>query len=81
MHQASREADPERAGRRSGRVDRLRGATGARYPDVIYRPVQGEQGPAFINYSGYWRKDNANPALRRFLAFVRDRYALSFDIP
>ncbi|MXO65312.1 LysR substrate-binding domain-containing protein [Altericroceibacterium endophyticum] len=56
------------------------GATGALYPDVVYRPVHGEQGPALIAYSGYWRKDNANPALKRFLAFVRKRYALSFEI-
>lgn len=81
MHQASREAILSVLGGGLGVSIVCEGATGARYPDVIYRPVQGEQGPAFINYSGYWRKDNANPALRRFLAFVRDRYALSFDIP
>ncbi|MBX7484036.1 LysR family transcriptional regulator [Qipengyuania qiaonensis] len=56
------------------------GTTGARYPDVVYRPVHGEQGPALIAYSGYWREDNVNPALKRFLAFVRNRYALSFEI-
>lgn len=81
MHQASREAILSVLGGGLGVSIVCEGATGARYPDVIYRPIQGEQGPAFINYSGYWRKDNANPALRRFLAFVRDRYALSFDIP
>lgn len=57
------------------------GGTGARYPDVVYRPVHGEQGAAVIIFSGYWREDNDNPALRRFLTFVRDRYALAFDIP
>lgn len=56
------------------------GTTGALYPDVVYRPVHGEQGPALIGYSGYWREDNTNPALTRFLAFVRNRYALSFEI-
>lgn len=55
-------------------------ATGARYPDVVYRPIDGEQGPALISYSGYWRDDNRNPALRRFLAFIKTRYALAFDI-
>jgi len=55
-------------------------STGAQYPDVIYRPIHGEQGPALTSYSGYWRNDNQNPALRRFLAFIRKRYALSFDI-
>lgn len=55
------------------------GSAGAHFPDVAYRPVHGEQGPALTVYSGYWRKDNANPPLRRFLAFVRHRFALSFD--
>lgn len=81
MHQVGREAILSVLGGGLGVSIVCEGATGARYPDVIYRPVQGEQGPAFISFSGYWRKDNANPALRRFLAFVRDRYALSFDIP
>lgn len=56
------------------------GSTGACYPDVVYRPIHGEQGPALIVYSGYWREDNKNPALRRFLNFIRKRYALSFDV-
>jgi DNA-binding transcriptional LysR family regulator len=56
------------------------GSTGARYPDVVYRPILGEQGPALTIYSGYWRADNTNPPLRRFLAFIRHRYALSFDL-
>jgi len=55
------------------------GSTGTRYPDVVYRPVHGEQGPAVIGYSGYWRADNDNPTLKRFLGFVRERYALSFE--
>ena len=50
------------------------------FPEVIYIPVHGEQGPALIGYSGYWREDNANPALKRFLAFVRNRHALSFEL-
>lgn len=56
------------------------GSIGTRYPEVVYRPIHGEQGPALTVYSGYWRADNDNPALRRFLAFVRQRYALSFDL-
>ena len=27
-------------------------------------------------YSGYWREDNRNPVLMRFLKFVRERYSL-----
>ncbi|MFT3967250.1 MAG: LysR family transcriptional regulator [Sphingobium sp.] len=81
MHRASREAILSVLGGGPGVSIVCEGATGARYPEVVYRPIHGEQGPAFISYSGYWLKDNGNPALRRFLAFVRDRYALPFDIP
>ncbi|WP_446325551.1 LysR substrate-binding domain-containing protein [Blastomonas sp. CACIA14H2] len=56
------------------------GATGALYPDVVYRPIHGEQGPALVGYCGYWRPDNRNPAVMRFLSFVRQRYALSFAL-
>lgn len=55
------------------------GSTGARYPDVVYRAIHGEQGPALTGHSGCWRDDNSNPALRRFLEFIKTRYALSFD--
>jgi DNA-binding transcriptional LysR family regulator len=65
------------AGRRISIV--CEGSIGVRYPDVVYRPVHGEQGPALIVYSGYWRHDNANPALKRFLVFIRQRYALIAD--
>ena len=56
------------------------GTTGAHYPDVVYRPIHGEQGSALIGYSGYWLSSIDNPALKRFLAFVRNRFALSFDM-
>ncbi|MYL96776.1 LysR family transcriptional regulator [Novosphingobium sp. FGD1] len=65
------------AGRRMSIV--CEGSTGVRYPDVVYRPIHGEQGPALTVYSGCWREDNGNPALRRFLGFIKARYALSFD--
>lgn len=55
------------------------GSAGAHYPDVVYRPIHGEQGPALTVYSGYWRADNGNPPLKRFLASIRQRYALSFE--
>lgn len=80
MHQTSRENILSMLGDGLGLTVICEGGTGARYPDVVYRPVHGEQGPALIEYSGYWRKDNGNPALRRFLEFVRDRYSLAFDI-
>ena len=53
-------------------------ATGTQYPGVVFRELHDPHGPVSISYSGYWRKGNQNPALRRFLNFVRKRYALSF---
>ncbi|MFN7128938.1 MAG: LysR family transcriptional regulator [Brevundimonas sp.] len=55
-------------------------ATGVSYPDLVYRPVHGEQGPALTAYSAYWRESNVNPALRRLLRFIKTRYALTFDV-
>lgn len=79
MYQASRENVLSILGGSSGVSIVCEGSTGVRYPDVIYRPVYGEQGAALIGYSGYWRDDNANPVLRRFLGFIKDRHALPFD--
>lgn len=79
MQQSSRETILSILGGSSGVSIVCEGSTGARYPDVVYRPIQGKQGPALTSYSGYWRGDNGNPALRRFLEFIKARYALSFD--
>jgi DNA-binding transcriptional LysR family regulator len=80
MLQASRETVLSVLGGSSGVSIVCEGATGARYPDVVYRPIHGEQGPALTGYSGCWRSDNSNPALHRFLGFIRTRYALSFAV-
>ncbi|MBA3677955.1 MAG: LysR family transcriptional regulator [Sphingosinicella sp.] len=80
MRQSSRETILSILGSGSGVSIVCEGSTGARYPDVVYRPIHGEQGPALTGYSGYWRDNNGNPALRRFLNFIKARYALSFDI-
>ena len=80
MMQSSRETVLSLLGTGSRLSIVCEGSTGARYPDVVYRPVHGEQGPALVGYSGYWRKDNANPPLKRFLTFVRHRFALSFEV-
>ena len=79
MHQSSRETILSILGCGSGMSIVCEGSTGAHYPEVIYRPIHGEQGPALTGYSGCWRDDNSNPALRRFLGFIKARYALSFD--
>lgn len=79
MSQSSRETVLSILGGSSGVSIVCEGSTGAIYPDVVYRPIHGEQGPALTGYSGCWRDDNSNPALRRFLGFIKARYALSFD--
>jgi len=79
MHQSSRETILSLLGGGSGVSVVCEGSTGVRYPDVIFLPLHGEQGPALTGYSGYWRDDNSNPALRRFLGFIKARYALSFN--
>lgn len=79
MLQSSRETVLSVLGGSAGVSIVCEGSTGARYPDVIYRPIHGEQGPALTGHSGCWRDDNSNPALRRFLGFIKARYALSFD--
>jgi len=80
MLQASRETVLSVLGGNSGVSIVCEGSTGARYPDVVYRAIHGEQGPALTGHSGCWRDDNGNPALRRFLEFIKARYALSFDL-
>ena len=80
MHQLSRETVLSVLGDSPSVSIVCEGSTGARYPDVVYRPIHGEQGPALTGYSGCWRDDNSNPALRRFLGFIKARYALSFDV-
>lgn len=55
-------------------------ASGVDYPDVVLREVHDAHGQKWVGFSGYWRRENENPVLRRFLAFVRRRYALSFEV-
>lgn len=81
MLKASRETVLSVLGGNSGVSIVCEGSTGARYPDVVYRAIHGEQGPALTGHSGCWRDDNGNPALRRFLGFIKTRYALFFDLP
>ena len=80
MHRSSRETILSVLGSGLGVSVICEGTTGTRYPEVVYRPIHGEQGPVLIGYSGYWRGENSNPALKRFLAFVRSRYALPFGL-
>lgn len=51
-------------------------ALGIHVPGVIFREVHETNGHTRIGFSGYWREDNENPVLRRFLDFVATRYSL-----
>lgn len=49
---------------------------GIQVPGVTFREVHETNGHMRIGFSGYWREDNDNPVLRRFLDFVATRYSL-----
>lgn len=51
-------------------------ALGIQVPGVVFREVHETNGHIRIGFSGYWRDDNENPVLRRFLDFVAVRYSL-----
>lgn len=51
-------------------------ALGIHVPGVTFREVHELNGHIRVGFSGYWREDNENPVLRRFLDFVTTRYAL-----
>ncbi|MEW5997882.1 MAG: LysR family transcriptional regulator [Pseudomonadota bacterium] len=80
MHRSSRETILGVLGDGLGLTVICEGSTGARYPDVVYRPIHSEQGPMLVGYSGYWYDNNGNPALQRFLKFIKTRHALFFNI-
>ena len=51
-------------------------ALGIHVPGVTFREVHETNGHTRIGFSGYWRNDNDNAVLRRFLDFVATRYSL-----
>lgn len=51
-------------------------ALGIQIPGVVFREVHETNGHTRIGFSGYWREDNENPVLRRFLDFVAARYSM-----
>lgn len=51
-------------------------ALGIHVPGVVFREVHETNGHTRIGFSGYWRADNENPVLRRFLEFVTSRYSM-----
>ncbi|WP_327754135.1 LysR family transcriptional regulator [Sphingobium sp. SJ10-10] len=51
-------------------------ALGIQVPGVVFREVHETNGHIRVGFSGYWRDDNENAVLRRFLDFVAVRYSL-----
>lgn len=49
---------------------------GIQVPGVVFREIHEANGHIRIGFSGYWRADNENAVLRRFLEFVAARYSL-----
>lgn len=49
---------------------------GIQVPGVVFREVHENSGHVRIGFSGYWREDNGNAALHRFLECIADRYSL-----
>ncbi|WGR73791.1 MULTISPECIES: LysR family transcriptional regulator [unclassified Bradyrhizobium] len=47
---------------------------GATLTSVVYRELRDGAGPSRIDFSAYWRADNENPALGRFLKLLAERY-------
>lgn len=51
-------------------------ALGIHVPGVVFREVHETSGHSRIGFSGYWREDNENAVLHRFLDFVATRYSM-----
>lgn len=44
------------------------------FVDLVYRELHDGAGPSRIGYYAHWRHDNENPALKRFLNLLAERY-------
>ena len=47
---------------------------GVTWPDLHFREIYDQSGPARLEYALYWRADNDNPALKRFFKLIEERY-------
>lgn len=47
---------------------------GASFAGLVYRELQDGMGPSRIGFYAHWRDDNENPALKRFLNLLAERY-------
>ncbi|MDA9528524.1 LysR family transcriptional regulator [Bradyrhizobium sp. CCBAU 25338] len=47
---------------------------GASFTGLVYRELQDGAGPSRVDFYAHWRDDNENPALKRFLNLLAERY-------
>lgn len=47
---------------------------GASFAGLVYRELQDGTGPSRLDFYAHWRGDNENPALKRFLSLLAERY-------
>ncbi|WP_431015429.1 LysR family transcriptional regulator [Bradyrhizobium pachyrhizi] len=47
---------------------------GASFAGLVYRELQDGTGPSRLDFYAHWREDNENPALKRFLSLLAERY-------
>ncbi|MBW5440496.1 LysR family transcriptional regulator [Bradyrhizobium canariense] len=47
---------------------------GASFAGLVYRELQDGAGPSRVDFYAHWRDDNENPALKRFLDLLVERY-------
>ncbi len=47
---------------------------GASFAGLVYRELQDGTGPSRLDFYAHWRDDNENPALKRFLDLLAERY-------
>jgi DNA-binding transcriptional LysR family regulator len=50
-------------------------AVGLAYTGIVYREARDISGPTYIRFTAYWRNDNRNPTLARFLDLLRKLHA------
>ncbi|MCK1328842.1 MULTISPECIES: LysR family transcriptional regulator [unclassified Bradyrhizobium] len=47
---------------------------GASFAGLVYRELRDGTGPSRVDFYAHWRDDNENPALKRFLDLLAERY-------
>lgn len=47
---------------------------GVTWPNLTFKEIYSQGGPARLEYALHWRKDNENPALKRFFKLLEERY-------